>query len=232
MLFLAWRSGRLWFAAPWLLALVGTLLYDAVSPFSHAYLADPMWVVWSIQTGILAHLIVQDERSLPSLRLAAVVLLLSLSLVPKPRFCSVHASLRAADFLMRSQQPEVAPPGYLHNFASVPLYPWADYLAVLAHLRNVTPSQARVANLLHSVAVTGPTGRLSVFPAESATWLGMVAPEDEEMFAAALERAGDSVVVWDPSESRMRSRPRLLSIVLREYEPQARFGTIEIWRKK
>jgi hypothetical protein len=30
----------------------------------------------------------------------------------------------------------------------------------------------------------------------------------------------------------MRSRPRLLSTVLREYEPQARFGTIEIWRKK
>ena len=232
MLFLAWRSGRLSFAAPWLLALAGTLFYDAVSPFSHPYLADPMWVVWSIQTGILAHLIVQDERSLPSLRLAAVVLLLSLSLVPKPRFCSVHASLRAAGFLMRSRQPEVAPPGYLHNFASVPLYPWADYLAVLAHLRNVTPSQARVANLLHAVAVTGPTGRLSVFPAESATWLGMVAPEDEEMFAAALERAGDSVVVWDPSESRMRSRPRLLSTVLREYEPQARFGTIEIWRKK
>ena len=174
------------------------------------------------------------RASLPSLRLAAVVLLLALSLVPKPRFCSVHASLRAAGFLMRSRQPAVAPPGYLHNFdvAYVPLYPWADYLAVLAHLRNVTPSQARVANLLHAVAVTGPTGRLSVFPAESATWLGVVAPEDEEMFAAALERAGDSVVVWDPSESRMRSRPRLLSTVLREYEPQARFGTIEIWRKK
>jgi hypothetical protein len=112
------------------------------------------------------------------------------------------------------------------------LYPWADYLAVLAHVRNVTPAQARVANLLYAVAVTGPTGRLSVFPTESATWLALVAPEDEDFFAAALERAGNSVVVWDPSESRMRSRPRLVSTVLREYTPQARYGNIEIWRKK
>jgi hypothetical protein len=52
-------------------------------------------------------------------------------------------------------------------------------------------------------------------------------------FAAELEQAADSVVVWAPADDRFPSRlslPRLTEVIRKLYRPEARFGRIEVWR--
>ena len=88
-------------------------------------------------------------------------------------------------------------------------------------------------------ALTGPAARLPVFPAESIAWLA-VRPGDGADFLAALEDAGeDTLVVWAPAEEELDPCLRLAAAVRqlapavrRHYEPMARFGEIEVWRRK
>ncbi len=88
----------------------------------------------------------------------------------------------------------------------------------------------------HVPAVTGPTGRMPAFPAESVAWLTVVREEDEGAFAEALQNAGaDSVVVWCPEEKTMpRALPltKVVEVIEREYVPEKRFGSIEVRRRK
>ena len=87
------------------------------------------------------------------------------------------------------------------------------------------------------VAITGPAARFSALPAESATWLYVVAPQQEDRFMKALEDAGDSVVIWDPKTegggTLLRHRYQNLNdTVIRLYAPEASFGSIELWRRR
>jgi hypothetical protein len=97
-----------------------------------------------------------------------------------------------------------------------------------------------VANLIHVVpAVNGPSARRTPLPAESLAWLA-VRPNDEPAFARAIERApDDSLVVWTPGPGEFgdmyvhdQEVLRLAPLIHRYYEPAARFGDIEIWRRK
>jgi hypothetical protein len=234
VLLLAFASGgvvqRL--AMIWLVALFGALLYEPLSPFHHAYLTHPLWLVWCVNAGILGHLISTAPVTSPSVRLVVMLLLLSTTVVPKPRFCSVRGSLRGAAALLAAGEPQHLPPGYTHAFYYVPHYPWEDYRATLNYIRRETDVETRVANVLHGAAITGPTARLSAFPAESTTWLDVVAPGDEDKFIQSLERTPNSIVVWMPSDKRLLDRPRLVSVVRALYEPSVRFGEIEVWRRK
>ena len=103
-------------------------------------------------------------------------------------------------------------------------------------MRTSTRPETRIANVLkHDPAVTAPAARLPVFPSESLAWVRMVKPDDEESFVRALERATDSVVVWAPSEAdngETPSIPLLFVVIRRLYEPAAKFGLIEVWRRK
>jgi hypothetical protein len=83
------------------------------------------------------------------------------------------------------------------------------------------------------VAITGPANRLPVFPAESTSWLIMIDASDEGLFASTLVQAADSVVVWAPDAPYERDEfPRLKEAVRQFYEPDVRFGLIEIWKRK
>jgi hypothetical protein len=232
-LLLAWRSNssarRL--ATIWFVAFLGALLYDPLSPHTHSYLTHPLWLVWCIHVALIAYLIA-GQPGVPSLRLAAIVLLLAISVTPKPRFCSIRGTLRATNALVTGAEPAFLPAGYTHDYEFVPLYPWTDYLATLNHIRTKTHSAIRVANLLHGVAITGPTARPSVFPTESITWLDVVSPGDEDRFLQSLEQAADSVVVWAPDDNRTRERVRFVSAVHRLYRMEAQFGEIEVWRRR
>jgi hypothetical protein len=114
-------------------------------------------------------------------------------------------------------------------------YEWRDYRAVLDYLVSLPPTM-KVANALYGApALTGPTGRLPAFPAESIAWLVIVRRADEPAFADALRRAVDSVVVWSPSEVRSGGNPPLpeiFSTIQNYYEPGRRFGEIEVWRRR
>jgi hypothetical protein len=211
----------------WLLGFAGALAYDPVSPAWRSYLTEPLWLMWCVHVGIVAGLIAEDRATPPTMRLTALLLLLTFSVVPYPTFCSIRSSVAA---LTGPRTGSRRPPGYIHNY-ELPLYKWDDYRAALDYIETQTPADMHVASLLFGVAVTGPTGRLSALPAESATWLDMVDPGDEQRFAQALEYSANSIVVWAPGDPAPPHVRQLFPLVVRLYSPAATFGPIEVWRR-
>lgn len=224
-------------AATWLVATLAVLFYKPMSPRQHAYLNHPLMLVWSIDVAVLAQLVLRSGAA-PSYRLAVVLLLSGLGVTGRPRFCNPVASLNALTDLRYGRDPAVSPLGYAPNptVGKAALYPWKDYRSLLAYIREETPATTRVANVLKGLpAITGPTGRLSALPAESIAWLYTVRNSDEGRFAESLEQTPDSVVVWSPPEERLEPNFRLdhmIPVIRRLYEPAARFGDIEVWRRK
>ena len=229
--------------ATWLIALAGAWLYKPISPVPWPYLTHPYVIVLSMNVAILIHVLLEAGIGRPSLRLCVVLLaMLASGVVARPRYCGVGESRRAIAALERGIMPEEPPLGYIEpgSDPGVASYPWRDYRAVLTYLRDETSPRTRIANVLRDCpALTGPAARLPVFPAESIAWLA-VRPGDEADFLAALEDAGeDTIVVWVPSEEDLDPGLRLAAAVRhlapavrRHYEPMARFGEIEVWRRK
>jgi hypothetical protein len=223
-------------AAISLTALAMVSLYRPLSPFAHAYLKIPLMVVWPVIVAVLVQLVAAVPWPSPVLRLSVVLLVISLGITPRPRFCAVGPSIRAVRALMTGSADVGTPPGYSRGVVpSAAYYPWDDYRAVLSYIEEHTTKKTLVANALKGVpALTGPTGRQPAFPAESIEWLWMVEPDDEPEFARSLARADDAVVVWAPGEIGPDASftIRTIEAVIRErYAPEAQFGPIAVWRR-
>jgi hypothetical protein len=226
----------------WLVALGGVLLYRPLSPCPHAYLDHPRMLVSAFNLAVLAALVREAGPigTPASFRLVAILALLGLGGSLRPTFVNPVMASKAPAALRSGSEPEIAPPGYRENreVMLAAAYPWSDYRETLAYLREQTDAGTRVANALEGVpALTAPSARLPVFPAESIAWL-KVRPDDEGEFARRLESEPDSVVVWAPSEIGHNHRynrdfdlPLLEPTIRRLYEPAARFGAIEVWRR-
>jgi len=225
-------------ARPWLVAMAGASLYKPISPLAHTYLDLPLELAWSVNLATLAGLVASSPGTTAAVRLAAVLGLLGMGgTTLRPFFCVVGPNVRAVAAFRAGTRPEGTPPGYRRG--TVPTsayYPWADYRAALDHLRDHTGATTRVGNALKGdPAITSPADRPSAFPAESIAWLRMVHRQDEGAFVESLEKAGDSVVLWDPdgvSPTAGFRLDRLEAAIRRLYEREARFGAIEIWRRK
>lgn len=154
----------------------------------------------------------------------------------KLRDLSPGLAREAVAALRAGRMAESTPLGYEHPYGAVlKTYPWRDYRELIAYLRTQTRPETRVAVLLDGVAVASPSARLTALPAESAMWLKVVQPGDGPRFTAALERATDSVVVWNPTsgvQGWLDSFPALIDEVRRLYRPSARFGDLEVWTRK
>jgi hypothetical protein len=222
-----------------LLAFLCVLVYRPISPVGHAYLSHPLYLIWSILAALLAERVLGDG-SLPAvLRLTLLLLVLGLGLVAKPRFSNPIGSIEAFSVLRTGEEPGPCPTGYAPNpeVVAAAHYEWRDYRDLLKYLRAHTNSDTRVANALKFVpAVTGPTARLPAFPAESVAWLRVVNAQDEETFARRLRESPNSVVVWSPAEKDLplpiSKLPLLTAEIERDYRFEARFGQIEVWRRK
>jgi hypothetical protein len=225
-----------------LTALVGAWCYKPLSPVpSHPYLTHPIMLVWSINVALLVPMLLRPGFGSSALRLVAVALAIGLGVRAKPENCSVQAARLAFKDLPRGAQPTQSPPGYpeITLDAQAQPYPWKDYRAVLDYLRTETRPDQRVANLLRvAPALTDPSGRLPALPAESLAWL-LVKPDDESGFLKALEESKDAIVVWVPGEIHENEHYRLTDVVRRlapvvrrHYHPVARFGAIEVWRRR
>jgi hypothetical protein len=215
----------------WIVAFLGVSLYAPLSPTMRPDTLHAFWLVWSVYVAILARIILTAPGLASIWQFVFLGVLVSLSISLKPTNTSLGLSRKAIALLRKGESPDAAPRGYSHPYGSLPLYPWADYRALLAYLRASTSPQTRVANLLKAVAVAAPADRLPALPAESATWLYIVRRADEPRFIEALERTPDSVVVWDQAY-KDKAPESLAATVRRLYEPKARFGDIEVWSRK
>jgi hypothetical protein len=230
-------------ARVWLLAYLGAWLYKPLSPVPYPYLDHALTLACAINLALLVQCLMNPLLARPGLRLVAVLLAIGIGIQMKPFRCSVAYSRQAMTALRSGTEPVEAPLG-LHIGLPVdpaPLaFPWDDYRQTLAYLRTQTRPESWVANLIHVVpALNGPAGRRTPLPAESLAWLA-VRPEAESAFARAIEQAPrDSVVVWTPEMGQFVDLyvhypqvRRLEPVIRRYYEPAARFGDIEVWRRK
>ena len=227
----------------WLVAYAGAWLYKPISPVPFPYLEHPLTIVWAINIAVLVRLLLTPGLAHPAIRLTAVLLATRLGVHARPEMCSVDYARQGVAALLRGKDPVSAPLGMhigLPNSPELTAYPWNDYRDTLEYLRTKTPRDTPVANLLHVVpALNGPSGRVTPLPAESLAWLG-VKPDDEAAFGRALERApAGTLVVWTPEKGRFLDFwshfpqvLRLAPIIRRDYEPEARFGDVEVWKRK
>jgi hypothetical protein len=224
-------------AAVWWIALFGVLLYAPVGPVIHPYQFHPLWLVWSINIAVISGLILGS--TFPTRwQFLSILLVLGMGATGRPEYCRPGPLRDVITSLREGREPTQEPSAYRHPYGSAfDLPPWKDYVALLDYLRQKTTVDTRVASLLMGVAITGPAGRFSALPAESATWLYVVAPDQEDRFIKALDDAGDSVVVWDPKAEGGGSLLKhhfqnLNDTVSRLYAPEASFGSIELWRRR
>ncbi len=246
---LAWRRSvdpaRRRLALVWGLALLLVLAYAPVHPKPHRYLEHPRNFVLSVALATLAGLALDRLRDRGRARLAVGLGLLALALlVPQPpRFWSPSASLAAPAELARPGGALRPPPGVAPYWA--PLdgnspYTWDDYRRTLAYLRQATDARTVVADLLRNVpfpTLNGPLGRVSPLGGESGLpYLWLVDPGLEAAYAAAVADAPPgSVAVWDPDRPSFHPNlalPELTRVVRARYRFEARFGPIEVWRKR
>jgi hypothetical protein len=230
-------------AEVWLLAYLGVWFYKPLSPVPFPYLEHPLVLVWCVNIGVLVHLLRAPDLARPAVRLVAVLLAVRLGVHAKPYECSVAYARQGIAALRSGKEPPEAPLGLHIKLPVDPgalAYPWPDYRETLAYLRSQTSPETRVANLIHLIpALNGPAGRPTFLPAESLAWL-KVRPQDEPAFERAIDEApADSLVAWIPEESgtvdlyrHFAEVERLAPTIRRRFVPEARFGAIEIWRRK
>ena len=237
MLVIARRATR-GLGLTWLVALATVQLYRPLSPMKHVYLAHPLALVESISLAVVAGMAVEARLLRPAVRL--VVIALTLFAVRLPIYCSVADSTSAVSGAIWGA--EVGPPNCIRTVYQAYNYEEADYSAAVGYLRSRTQPQTEVANLLFRLpALTGMTGRLPPFRVESLALVSIYDPALLVRMAEDLDRAGESVVVWAPAEwnKPLRFAPdqtpintsKIHEVVLLRYRPEARFGTIEIWRR-
>jgi hypothetical protein len=237
----AGRLGRT--ARTWSLAWLGALVYRPLHPVQHGYLTLPLHLVGSITWALVVSWLVSVHRLARPVRVVAVALL-AYELVPQPPWmCSLGASVRAVPVLASGEMPAEPPLGCRQPFPGG-VDRWDAYRAVLAYLRRATGPQTFVANVLNRYpyeSLNGPAGRLSPFRAEGGIcWLSWVDirwvdSDYDPGFARDLLGAPDSVVVWEPRQDRVDPAMRLERVVAairRYFEPEARFGRVEVWRRK
>jgi hypothetical protein len=226
-------------ARTWAFALLGAFFYKPMSLWPHQYLDQPIALVWAINLAVLVAWLMTTPRLAASARLAALGVMIAYCVPAVPRFCEPARSIQALGPLLRDEDPVAEPPGCVKQFASrqwpSDRYRWEDYRAVLAYIRESTPPETRLANLLWYVpypALNGPGGRLTPFPAAGGyIHLWMVDPSLIDEYVAILKQNQDLLVVWSPGKPN-RFFPQLDRAVRASYCPVARFGAIEVWRHK
>jgi hypothetical protein len=224
-------------ALVWIAALGFGSLYKPLSPVAHSYLNIPLMLIWSVSLAVLVSLVVSLSWQVPTIQLTATLIILALGVTARPNFCVFGPTLRALASFRQGRLPEEPPPGY--RAGTVPtsgFYPWRDYHALIDYLKHRTTPDTMLANMLKGdPAITAPAARHSVFPTESLAWLRMLCPEQQQDFADILARTRNSVVVWIPGEVGPDPKfkvDQLARVIRAHYQPDVRFGSIEVWRRK
>jgi hypothetical protein len=235
-------------AGTWLLAVVGALCYRPLHPVDHGYLRTPLAltsaVAWAIPAAWIIKRTTEGGRLGPRPFLGVLVILFIVyETIPRlsPWNCNLRASLDAIRAAGRGDWPDLPPGGWIwYSPEKQSNYTWDDYCRLLRYVRQATGPETIVANVLKNPpfpSVNGPTGRRSPFHVESGiAWMWLIDEDLDAQFAHELQEAGfDSIVVWSREEIDSQPRlplKRLTKVILTEYMPEARFGQVEVWRRK
>ncbi len=230
-------------ALVWLVALAGAWLYKPISPVPFPYLEHPLRLIIAVNAAVLVQLLLTPGLTRPVPRLVAILLALTAVVEIKPAQCSVSYTRQGIQSLRTRTEPidaplglRIGPPGSPQPLA----YPWKDYRGTIEFLRTETSSATLVANLVHVVpALNSPAGRQTFLPAESLAWL-KVDPGAEAGFQSALETPpAGSLVVWTPDIEPAGDLfqhdavvQRLAPVIRKNFEPLARFGDVEVWKRR
>jgi hypothetical protein len=234
-------------ARTWLLALAGALVYRPIHPRDHGYLMTPLELVdavaWAIPIAWIVRAATRDRRIgfalLPGL-IAIVLIVYESTPMRFPRNCSLHLSIDSLRAAATGGWPKVPTGAWLWYGSSRSNYSWDSYCHLLKYIRENTAPTTIVANALKNLpfpSANGAVGRRSPFRVESGIpWMWVVAEDLDQAFASELEQLGcDSIVLFSPDETEGHaSLPlgRLTAVILDRYAPEARFGNIEVWRRK
>jgi hypothetical protein len=228
-------------ARTWALAWLGVLFYRPIHPVQHFYLVLPVTLISSITWALAVSCLLPSRRIARPILVLAIVLLVYELMPRRPLMCNFEASVQALSPLFRGEIPNVSPVGSMRAFRRVPgeWTRWNDYREVLLYIQRETSPTTFVANVLCIYpyeTINGPTGRLSPFLAESGIcWMTQVDLDLDSDFAHALIHCPDSVVVWSPRrfhENATIPLNQVAAAIQQYYEPAARFGMYEVWRRK
>ncbi len=229
-------------AAPWIVALLLATAYRPFHPLQHAYLSLPLELFWALNVGVTVALVLAIRTPVLWVQVAAALAVLLLGLGGVPTYCRPIASLHALKSLGRPGEPPEVPPGaegYFPPLRSRASYTWDDYRDALAYLRGATEPETRIVTVIRNapyLTFNGPVGRITPLPADTGVlWIWQVDPSMEEAFVTAMRNSRDSVVVWVPGETSARpglQLPIIAAAIPRFYRPEARFGLIEVWRRR
>jgi hypothetical protein len=235
------QNGPSGVAKTWSWVWLGVLLYKPIHPMHHFYLLLPLFLVSSIAWAFVAYWLTSLQRSARPVFVLAVALLVYEIMPVLPAMCNFNESLRAVRPLLRGELPGEPPVACSRAFTRDRNHPsrWDEYREVLTFIRRETSPRTLVANVMNQFpyeTINGPTGRLSPFLTESGIcWMMMVDSDLDPEFARSLIDSTDSVVVWDPRQIDVDERlhiEQVIAVIRRYYEPAARFGRYEVWRRR
>jgi hypothetical protein len=151
-------------------------------------------------------------------------------LTPGDRTYGLAESIR---ILKTGELPSRPAVGFFEN----PGYSWEDTRATILYLRERVPANIPVALLLmaNRSATASVAARSLAVPIPDGSCLLMVNdPTYVPRVLAALESTDPCLVLWNPSHpvnQDPRFRP-LWKLLRSRFEPEARFGNIEIWHRR
>ncbi|MGC8642167.1 MAG: hypothetical protein ACP5XB_20070 [Isosphaeraceae bacterium] len=213
----------------WLAATVAVVVYKPISPRQHDYLDIPRFLFLSVDLSAIAGIVIRLPSVSPWLRLGVAAAIVGLSSQGAHSTHELPWTYATWAQVRRGEAPVIYPDGYVGAYSRY------EYDEVLRYIKTKVSPDVLIANALaYPLAITGPTARLSAFPAESLAWLRGVRPDDEEEFVKKLEETPHSVVVWCPTEfdGELAEFKRIKETIHRLYEQEEQFSSIEIWRRK
>ena len=234
---------KLYLVLPWVVMFVSMVFYKPMSPVMHAYTEIPLEMVAGLMVGIFWGVFENYQGVSSWFKVCLIAFWTWFYLPGIPEMLSVSSSREALVSMVSNTGLEKSPPGWaghLKDRNNIPKsYFWQDYQAALKFIREETSSEVRVVNFIRKQpfpTFNGPTGRLSLWPCgEGIQWLRWVHPELELEFANALKTQVPAIVIWNDREEMSQvtiKYPLIDQLIRSEYEPVARFGQIDIWKRR